>query len=321
MNRAKPVGDQKAANVTKKPSKVANFLQNHQTDAISSLRKLLQLPWSTLSTVFVIATALLLPACLLVLNKSLESAVESFRSGARITLYLSADTNPGRGHEVSINLLEIEGVVGSEYISSEAALEEFSSATGLSSVLAELTDNPLPAAIVITPSQPDLGLITQLSEQFALLPEVESIQVDESWIARAEAIAASFGFLGQSLGLIFAIGVSFIIGNAVRMSVVSRQDEIRVIKLVGGSDGFIARPLLYTGIWFGIAGALLTALVLLLLVAGANSALQATADLLPGLRLQGPGIDGLLLLLGSGGALGWLSARISSFYYIRAIGL
>jgi len=108
----------------------------------------------------------------------------------------------------------------------------------------------------------------------------------------------------------------------VRMTVESRKDEIRVIKLVGGSDSFIARPLLYTGIWYGLCGALLAAIVLTGLVVGANTALQSQGGaLLPGLILRGPGLQGLASLLLVGACLGWLAARIASWHYIRAIHL
>lgn len=306
----------------KKQSKFTNLLIAHRKEANYSLQRMVQYPWSTLSTVFVIATALLLPACLLVLNNSLDTAVETFRASARVTLYLEAGVSDERGLEVSDNLLQREDVVAAEYISSERALNEFSAATGLDSVLAELGVNPLPATIVLQPSQADAALVNELASHARSLREVDTVQVDESWIQRAESIANTFGFLGQSLGLVFALGVSFIVGNAVRMTIETRKPEIKVIKLVGGSDGFIARPLLYTGIWYGLFGALLAAIVLTLLVFGANAALQGSGEqILPGLSLRGPGVGGFFMLLLAGAALGWISARIASWHYIRAIEL
>ena len=308
--------------VSKKNSKFANLLLSHRKEAQFSLQRMVQHPWSTLSTVFVIATALLLPACLMVINNSLDTAVETFRASARITLYLELQTSAERGREVSSNLLQRDDVVSAEYISAEQALDEFSDATGLDSVLAELGVNPLPATIVLQPSEANTALVGELADHARSLPEVDTVQVDESWIQRAEAIADTFGFLGQSLGIVFALGVSFIVGNAVRMTIETRKPEIKVIKLVGGSDGFIARPLLYTGIWYGLFGALLAAVVLMLLVFGANAALQGAGEqLLPGLSLRGPGLGGFCLLLVAGATLGWLSARIASWHYIRAIQL
>lgn len=306
----------------KRPSKFVNMLLSHSNNAQSSLRKLIEQPWSSLATVFVIATALLLPACLLVLNSSLDVAVENFRSSARVTLYLTPETSSDRAAVVSENLLSRDDINNTEFVSAEQALQEFSAATGLNSVLTGLGANPLPAAIIVEPAAADTDLVSQLAAYAAGLPEVESVQMDESWIQRAEAIASTFGFLGQSLGLIFALGVSFIVGNAVRMTVESSKDEIRVIKLVGGSDSFIARPLLYTGIWYGLCGALLAAIVLAMLVLGANAALQSQGGaLLPGLSLQGPGLEGMTSLLLAGACLGWLAARIASWHYIRAIHL
>jgi cell division transport system permease protein len=305
-----------------KTPKFANLLRSHRKEAVLSLQRMTDQPWSTLSTLFVIATALLLPACLLVLNSSLDSAVDSFRSTARVTLYLEASISDAQAQAVSDRLLARDDVVGVEYISAAQALQEFSAATGLRTVLAGLGENPLPASIVLQPSAADSSLVGELARYAASLSEVDSVQADESWIQRAEAIASTLGFLGQSLGLIFALGVSFIVGNAVRMTVESRRAEIKVIKLVGGSDSFIARPLLYTGLWYGLLGALLAAIVLSILVYAANAALQGqSVDLLPGLTLSGPGVNGYFSLLLAGAVLGWVAARVASWHYIRAINL
>ncbi|MDO6749835.1 cell division protein FtsX, partial [Gilvimarinus sp. 1_MG-2023] len=40
-------------------------------------------------------------------------------------------------------------------------------------------------------------------------------------------------------------------------------DEIRVIKLVGGTDAYVRRPFLYTGLWYGMVGGLLAWLMLI----------------------------------------------------------
>ncbi|HBP67417.1 MAG TPA: ABC transporter permease, partial [Alcanivorax sp.] len=38
----------------------------------------------------------------------------------------------------------------------------------------------------------------------------------------------------------------------------SRREEIVVIKIVGGTDGFVRRPFLYSGFCFGFAGGVLS---------------------------------------------------------------
>ncbi len=48
--------------------------------------------------------------------------------------------------------------------------------------------------------------------------------------------------------------------NTIRLAIESRREEIVVVKIVGGTDGFVRRPS-YTGFCFGFAGGL-TAVIL-----------------------------------------------------------
>ena len=53
---------------------------------------------------------------------------------------------------------------------------------------------------------------------------------------------------------LLGIAVLIIVGNTVRLAVLSRREEIEVTKLVGGTDAFIRRPFLYSGLLQGVLG-------------------------------------------------------------------
>ena len=43
-------------------------------------------------------------------------------------------------------------------------------------------------------------------------------------------------------------------GNTIRLSIYSHRHEIEIKKLFGGTDSFIQRPFLYSGLWYGMFG-------------------------------------------------------------------
>ena len=49
--------------------------------------------------------------------------------------------------------------------------------------------------------------------------------------------------------------MAFIIANTIRMDIQNRREEIEVMALVGATPGFIRRPFLYTGLWYGLLAA------------------------------------------------------------------
>ena len=92
------------------------------------------------------------------------------------------------------------------------------------------------------------------------------------------------------------------------------------MKLVGGSDGFVRRPFLYLGFWYGLGGGLVAWLVLTLaltLLAGPVANLAGLYGSAFGLRSLAAGE--VALLVAGGSALGWLGAGVAAARHLRAI--
>jgi cell division transport system permease protein len=108
------------------------------------------------------------------------------------------------------------------------------------------------------------------------------------------------------------IGVLLILGNTIRLAIESRRDEIIIVKLVGGSNGFVRRPFLYTGLWYGVGGGVLAAL----LVSAALWFLEEPISELvllyeSAFDLTGLGVMGALNLVILGGILGLAGAWLA----------
>jgi len=108
--------------------------------------------------------------------------------------------------------------------------------------------------------------------------------------------------------------------NTIRLEIQGRRAEIEVTKLVGGSNSFVRRPFLYTGVLYGLGGALLAWGIVAIAVAVLGDPV-ATLARLYGSRytLRGPSRDDIGILLGAGVALGWLGAWISAARHLRSI--
>src|SRR5213075_2043679 len=107
-------------------------------------------------------------------------------------------------------------------------------------------------------------------------PEVEIVQLDLDWIRRLHSLLE---VLKRALWVVvgmLGLGVLAVIGNTIRLEIQQRRSEIEVTKLVGGSNAFVRRPFLYTGLIYGIGGGLLAALIVF---AGLGYLGQAVGDL------------------------------------------
>ncbi len=304
----------------KNPSKFTKTLGNHRKDAVSSLVRMARSPLSSIMTIVVIAAALLLPSLLFSLNANISQLLAQFQNNARIVLYLSETTDDVRGREVSENLLAYNDIGSATFVSSEEALQDFSSAAGFTDIVAGLDENPLPASIVITPNLDALDRLDRLAETLEILPEVDLVQVDSQWLRRLAEISDLIELVARILGFIVILSLCFIVGNTVRLHIENRRDEIRIIKLVGGTHGYIARPFLYTGLFYGIIGGILAGLLQAAVFLSFSDSIATIASLYDSnfrLPLLTPG--SLLSLALAGGFMGWIAAVVAGYRHIGAI--
>lgn len=294
--------------------------QSHSLIARQSVTKLLRTPVATAMTVAVLGIALLLPAGLFVAMDNLRNLSGGFSSFTQITLYLHDEVSQSEGEALREQLLTHENIAASQYISSAQAAEDFRTYSGLGDVISQLDENPLPAVIVLTPASIADNEGALLLEELSALPEVESAQLDLQWIERLQRFLQLAERGAAALMLIFSLAVLFVVGNTIRLAIESRRAEIVVVKLVGGTDGYVARPFLYTGTCYGLAGGVLAWVLLgliMLMLHGPVTELLALYD--SQYSIRGLTLLSGLALLGGSALLGWLGAWISVRQHLAAI--
>lgn len=258
---------------------VKNYLLRHVQVMLFSLGRLWRQPLASLMTVVVIGIALALPAGLYVLLKNIEHASSQWDDAAQISLFLKQDTGDAQAQILINKLTNWPEITAVMYQSASQSLEEFRQLSGLGSLLDTLPTNPLPAVVVVQPNSNDLrpDAIGSLLSRLEELPNVHQAQLDMEWLQRLHSIN-DMGQRGISiLGLLLSLSVLLVIGNTIRLAILNQQSEIRVIKLVGGTDTFIRRPFLYTGFWYGLLGGLVAWLTLLFTMSLINGPINELA--------------------------------------------
>src|SRR5690606_29604436 len=159
-----------------------------------------------------------------------------------------------------------------------------------------------------------------LARDLGALPGVDHAQLDLQWLQRLQAVIDLARRLTLGLAALLCVGVVLATGNTVRLIIENRRAEILVVKLVGGTDAYVARPFLYAGLWYGVGGGLIAGA----LVATGLWGLQGPVTRLAGLygsdfSLSGLPPSGFLLLALGGGLLGWFGAWLSVLRHLRLI--
>lgn len=298
------------------------WLTRHAQTSIGSLGRLSQQKFATLLTVLVIGIALALPACLHLLIDNAQSATGNWNRAVDITVFLKRPTSLDDARRTAERVKQRRDVASVDLITADEALKEFRRDSGFGAAIDALNDNPLPHTMVVRPAEEFMSAasLQTLTTDLRALPSVEIVQLDTAWVNRLNAILdATRRALVLAAGLL-ALGVMVIVGNTIRLDIQNRRAEIEVTKLVGGSDAFVRRPFLYSGIWYGLGGGL-TAWIITLAVTGV---LREPIGRIAGLygsafELGGLGLKPTLLLLGGGIVLGWLGSYLAASRHLRAI--
>ena len=231
--------------------------------AVESLAKLLSTPASSLLTWLVIAIALTLPGALYMAVNNLQQLSGHFEASGQMTVFLTTDIREADSNALRLKVGSLDQVNKVVYVSPEQALEEFTQYGGISEALSFLDENPLPAVLLV---EPPLGIdkaeLNVLVAQIKSFQNVDSVQVDMAWVERLLALLALAQRLVAVVGVLLALAIVLVVGNTIRLSIAARTEEIRVIKLVGGTNAYVRRPFLYSGFWYGAIGGILAWLML-----------------------------------------------------------
>lgn len=298
------------------------YLMRHVLALLGALGRLARRPLGTTLTVFVIALALALPTGLWLLVKNARIATGGLAETVELAVYLRTDVSLATAQDLATRIRQRDDIESVILVSADDALKEFREYSGFAEAIDALGDNPLPHLLRVRPylEQADPVSIAALQRDLGSWPEVEVIRYDSEWLRRLEAMFSVLDALFGALSSVFGLGVLAVIGNAVRLEIASRRAEIEVTKLVGGSDAFIRRPFLYSGLFYGLLGGLVALLLLSLL----GLALQAPVAALSAEFGSRYGLAGLhpeeaAILLGSSAGLGLLGAWIGAARQLRAI--
>lgn len=301
---------------------VSSYATRHLQALFGALGRLIRAPLATMLTLIVIGVALALPAGLGLLVNNLRSATGDLGNALDFTVHFKLGTPVEKVEQLAKSARARSGVESVTVKTADEALQEFKQASGFGDALSALSDNPLPHHLVVRPRQDASGPteVENLRRYFAAFPEVDLVQLDLDWVRRLHSLLDLLKRFFWVVVSVLGLGVLAVIGNTIRLEIQHRRPEIEVTKLVGGSNAFVRRPFLYTGLFYGLGGALLAGLILL---GGMVYLEQAIGDLSAQyggrFSMEGLGGRGLGILVGVGAALGWLGALVSTGRHLRAI--
>lgn len=257
------------------------WLRYHQYAFMVALRRLAVQPFSSVANLLVIALTLAVPILGGAILLSAQPVLREIPISPELTVFMEKKAPLELAHRTQEQIQERFGdlVSGVRTISRDQALASLKANPAWTEALAVLPDNPLPHAVVLTlVDAPDLAARADtLALELQTWPGVDAVQLDSDWVQRLESILR---FLEIGFWILVA-GVSIVViatvFNTVRLQALSQREEIAVVRLVGGDEGFVRRPFLYLGAMTGLAASVLAYAIAWLALSPLNTTLARLA--------------------------------------------
>jgi cell division transport system permease protein len=298
------------------------LFERHAQALLGSLGRLARQPFAAFLTILVIAIALALPAALYLAVANMRIVTAGLDDTVQLSVYLELETSPADARALSERIARMPGVAAAELVSPEEGLAEFRKVSGIGDALEALTENPLPWLVKIRPAPPrdSAAAVEAMAKEIRGLDGVDLVEADTAWVRRLHALEATLQQLVIVVGALLALGVLGVVGNTIRLEIDGRRAEIEVTKLVGGSNAFVRRPFLYSGLWQGfLGGALAVGLVAAGMYALEPFVARLAAAYGSSFGLRGLALDEWPLLILGGAVLGFLGAWLAAAYHLHRI--
>lgn len=187
-----------------------------------------------------------------------------------VAVFLNPETSPDDVKKIQRRISRIPGVAHVSLYSKEQALAEMEERdrrekTG---IVAEIPGNPLPDRLdvrLIDPQQ--TAAFARILNQADRYPEIAKVKDAHEELETLFQLQRLVRNVGGVAALLLFLATAFVIQNTLRLTVLGRRREIRIMQLVGATPGFIRFPLVLEGVFYGVAGSLVASGIVLFVVA------------------------------------------------------
>jgi cell division transport system permease protein len=108
----------------------------------------------------------------------------------------------------------------------------------------------------VTPLKTLRGLnqIKLFSEYLSKLPGTMKVQYGQDWMERFYHFTRLLSIVVLLSGSLLILTTVFMVAYTIRLTIIGRQDELELLKLVGATNGYIRTPFLLEGLFQGFLG-------------------------------------------------------------------
>ena len=218
-----------------------NALGRHFRESIKSLARN---AWMTFASVSAVTVTLILVGTFLVIMMNLNHVASNLENDVEIRVLVDVTANEEAQAKLKSEIEKISQVESVVFSPKEKELDNLVESMGEEGRSFELFEqnNPLNDVFIVKAKNPqDTSAVAEKLTNLENASKVRYGQDQVEKLFKAISVARNIG-LGLIIGLVFT--AMFLISNTIKITIMARQREIEIMRLVGATNGFIRWPFL-----------------------------------------------------------------------------
>lgn len=251
------------------------LLGSHLRAFSSSVLRIATSPLEHLLNILAIAIVIAVLSSVYIVGKNINSVEQNGVNYPQIMVFMQQDAKATATTYIEqvLNHYSGKSIKGYKFISKEEGLKELQDDAELKKIASDsLADmsTVVPDVLIISTNTANVDMLKSLKNKIASLPDVESVELDDHYAAKMGDLLNFSKIVIEFTEALFTIVLVLVIYNIIRLQMMLRQDEISVSRLIGASDAFIMRPLMYYALIQVLLGAVFAFYLVNLVVRSLN---------------------------------------------------
>jgi len=212
---------------------------------------------SQFMTLLTVSLSVLIFAFFFLVYNNMLSVGDKLGDDLRLIVYLEDEPGPEMQAQLRRKILAFDEVEDIRFVSKLEAYERFSEQLGEDrDVLDDMPQDFLPASIEVIPLKNlrSLSQVKLFSEYLSKLPGTLKVQYGQDWIERFYYFTRLLSIIVILSGGLLILTSVFMVSYTIRLTILGRQAELELLKLVGATNNYIRTPFLIEGLLQGLIG-------------------------------------------------------------------
>lgn len=219
----------------------------------------------SISNVFIMTVTFLILGIFITVVVVSQTILKNLEQQAQVTIFFKDEFTEERILGVEQNLIQDNRILSVNYISKEQAYEIFTELNKDDPLLLESASSSiLPASLEIRAK--NISDLPKLAEEFSSLEGVEEVRFFEDVIDNFRRFSMAAYIVGFVLVFVFLVISYSVVISTLRMTISSKGTELEIMKLVGATDAYVKKPLIYQGVFYGLISSFISGLLMLAII-------------------------------------------------------